>query len=63
MESDLVRKAFSMSTDKQQTFSMVTGDCISGRAEKNFSSERMLHKDYYCRNSVGKKSGRGSQGA
>jgi hypothetical protein len=24
-----------VSTDKQKTFSMVTGDCISGRAEKN----------------------------
>jgi hypothetical protein len=30
----------------------------------NFSSERMLHKDYYCKSSVGKKiSGRESQGA
>jgi hypothetical protein len=28
-----------------------------------FSSERMLHKDYYRRSSVKKKSGRGSQGA
>jgi hypothetical protein len=29
-----------------------------------FSSERMLHKDYYCRSSVEKRmSGRGSEGA
>jgi hypothetical protein len=28
-----------------------------------FSSERMLHKDYYRRSLVEKKSGRGSQGA
>jgi hypothetical protein len=28
-----------------------------------FSSERMLHKDYYRRSSVEKKNGRGSQGA
>jgi hypothetical protein len=36
----------------------------SGLIFQNFSSERMLHKDYYCRSSVEKKiSGRGSQGA
>jgi hypothetical protein len=28
-----------------------------------FSSERMLHKEYYRRSSVENKSGRGSQGA
>jgi hypothetical protein len=33
-ETDLVWNTFSMSTNKQQTFSMVTGDYISGLAEK-----------------------------
>jgi hypothetical protein len=52
-------KAF-VSADKQKRVSMVTEYYISGRAEKNavtiFSSERMLHKDYYSKNSVKKKS-------
>jgi hypothetical protein len=50
MDPDLVRNAFSVSRYKQQTFSMFTGDYISGRAEKNafndrpdLSSERAPH--------------------
>jgi hypothetical protein len=33
------------------------------RDKPHFTSERMLHKDYYRKGSVEKSSGRGSQGA
>jgi hypothetical protein len=40
--------------------------CTWGKAKRDksiLSSERMLHKDYYCKSSVEKNSGRGSQWA
>jgi hypothetical protein len=42
MENELVRNAFSVSTDKQQNVSRVTGDYTSGRAEKKAFTFRSL---------------------